>query len=208
MKGLLLKDWYMILKYCRAFLVILVIFMGVSAVSESALFFALYPMILVTMVPVTLMSYEEKSGWNIYCDTMPNTRRKVVNSKYILLLLFLGACLLLMGLSQLMRMAYTNGMNFEAFWSMIGLLAAVGLISPCLMMPVIFRFGTEKGRLFYYFLVGSLAALFVIVAKLDPEISLTGVLPTWILGAILAGAAVLFILSWGLSICFYEKREF
>ena len=45
MKGLLLKDWYMILKYCRAFLVILVIFMGVSAVSESALFFALYPMI-------------------------------------------------------------------------------------------------------------------------------------------------------------------
>ncbi len=76
MKGLLLKDWYMILKYCRAFLVILVIFMGVSAVSESALFFALYPMILVTMVPVTLMSYEEKSGWNIYCDTMPSTRKK------------------------------------------------------------------------------------------------------------------------------------
>ena len=85
---------------------------------------------------------------------MPNTRRKVVNSKYILLLLFLGACLLLMGLSQLMRMAYTNAINFEAFWSMMGLLAAVGLISPCLMMPVIFRFGTEKGRLFYYFLVG------------------------------------------------------
>ncbi len=91
---------------------------------------------------------------------------------------------------------------------MMGLLAAVGLISPCLMMPVIFRFGTEKGRLFYYFLVGSLAALFVIVAKLAPEISLTGVLPTWILGAILAGAVVLFILSWGLSIRFYEKREF
>lgn len=208
MKGLLLKDWYMILKYCKSFLVVLVIFMGVSAVGESALLFALYPMILVTMVPVTLMSYEEKSGWDIYCDTMPNTRRGMVNSKYILLLLSLGACLLLMGVSQLIRMAYTNIIDFEGFWSMMGLLTAVGLISPCLMMPVIFRFGTEKGRLFYYFLVGSLAALFMIMANLDPEVSLTGVLPPWILGAILAGAAVLFILSWGLSIRFYEKREF
>ncbi len=208
MKGLLLKDWYMMARYCRTFLVVLLIFMGVSVISESALFFLLYPVILISMVPVTLMSYEEKSGWTVCCDTMPCSRRRVVDSKYLLILLLLLACLLLTGLAQLVRMAYANAADFAALWAVTGLLGAVGLVSPSVMMPVIFRCGTEKGRLFYYILVGSLAVLFVIVAKVAPEISLTGVLPVWTLWAVLAGAVVLFVISWRLSVRFYEKREF
>ena len=39
MKGLLLKDWYMMKKYCRAYLLITVIFFAVSCVSDNNLFF-------------------------------------------------------------------------------------------------------------------------------------------------------------------------
>lgn len=35
MKGLLLKDWYMMKKYCRAYLLIAVVFIAVSLFSND-----------------------------------------------------------------------------------------------------------------------------------------------------------------------------
>lgn len=39
MKGLLLKDWYMCIRYCRAFLVLVSVFLVVSFFGTDNLFF-------------------------------------------------------------------------------------------------------------------------------------------------------------------------
>lgn len=39
MKGLLLKDWYMMRKYCRSYLLIAAVFIAVSLYSNDNLFF-------------------------------------------------------------------------------------------------------------------------------------------------------------------------
>lgn len=42
MKGLLLKDWYMMKQYCRTYPVIAVAFMALSLVDSDNLFFVFY----------------------------------------------------------------------------------------------------------------------------------------------------------------------
>ena len=58
MKGLLLKDLYQLWKYCRTFLLIVVVFLGVSFVSPENLFFSLYPAMICGVLPMTLLSYD------------------------------------------------------------------------------------------------------------------------------------------------------
>ena len=62
MKGLLLKDWYMMKKYCRAYLLIAVVFIAVSLGNEDNMFFVFYPCLLCGMIPVNLLGYDERNN--------------------------------------------------------------------------------------------------------------------------------------------------
>ena len=84
MKGLLLKDWYMVVKYCKAYLLICLVFIGVSIMSDDNFFFILYPCILCGMIPVTLLGYDERSKWDQYCAALPYTKAQIVSGKYLL----------------------------------------------------------------------------------------------------------------------------
>ena len=57
MQGLLLKDWYMIKKYCRAYLLLAIIFTVVSFFGEDNLFLIFYPCLLCGVIPVNLIAY-------------------------------------------------------------------------------------------------------------------------------------------------------
>ena len=83
MKGLLLKDWYMMKQYCRTYPVIAVAFMALSLVDSDNLFFVFYPCLLCGMIPVTLLGYDERSGWVQYSGTMPYTKIQIDSEKYL-----------------------------------------------------------------------------------------------------------------------------
>ena len=63
MRGLLLKDIYMAAKYCRAYLLLAVVFIPVSFASSENLFMIFYPCLLCGMIPVNLLGYDERSRW-------------------------------------------------------------------------------------------------------------------------------------------------
>lgn len=84
MKGLLLKDYYMLLKYCRPYALIVLIFGACSLADGGNLFMLAYPAVLCGINSVSLLAYDEKSRWQQYCETMPYTRKQVVDSKYLL----------------------------------------------------------------------------------------------------------------------------
>lgn len=90
MKGLLYKDWLMLKKYCRVYLLVLIVFLVVSVSAEESIFFSVYLMVLSSVLGVTLVSYDEKSGWERYCDTLPCPRELRVNEKYVFSLILMG----------------------------------------------------------------------------------------------------------------------
>ena len=207
MKGLLLKDFYMIKAYCRTYLLMAAIFFAVSLVQADNLFFVFYPCLFCGMIPASLLSYDERSSFQRYAATLPCTRRQVVSCKYLIGLFIQLAVLLLTGAAQGIRMA-CNG-TFAAGEYMVLMLSflVVATTASSISMPFMFKYGVERGRVAYYVMVGFVCACCVLFSDFFEE-NHGGPVSGGVLFAALAAAGVLlFIGSWCLSVKFYRERE-
>lgn len=144
MKGLLLKDFYMARKYCRAYVVIAVVF-SLLAVWGNTSFLLAYPVLLASVIPVNLISYDEKSKWSSFSGVFPYSKQQLVSVKYLMALIFLAFAIILVLVGQITRMLINNEFDVNALLSLVALLPAMGLFAPSLMLPAIFKFGAEKG---------------------------------------------------------------
>ena len=203
MKGLLRKDLYMILKYGRVLLIMAAIFLAVSVVAEENFFFIVYPVLLGGVLPVTLLSYDERFGWNRYCDALPITRKQVVDERYLMSLLSFLALYVLTLLVQAIVLLPKG--RSEDLLELAGLLPCLGLIAPALMLPITLRWGVEKGRIIYYFIIGLIVAAGLIFAN---DFAGPGrAIGRWGAAAVLLVSVIFFAGSWLLSVKLYEKRE-
>ena len=209
MKGLLLKDWFVIWKQCRYLLFVPAVFLAVSALSDDSQFFAIFAFLLSAMYPMTVMGLDEQSKWERYALTMPFRRRNLVLSKYLLSFcsLFLYGVLYL--LLVLLFKHDPEAMKVSVMLTSVGI--SIGILYSALAYPFLFKLGMEKGRIWYLILIvvvcGNGAAL---AAMLGDEISLN-LLLTWMDRLLLIlplAALALFGLSAFLSIKLYESREF
>ena len=209
MKGLLLKDWFVIWKQCRYLLFVPAVFLAVSALSDDSQFFAIFAFLLSAMYPMTVMGLDEQSKWERYALTMPFRRRDLVLSKYLLSFcsLFLYGVLYL--LLVLLFKHDPEAMKVSVMLTSVGI--SIGILYSALAYPFLFKLGMEKGRIWYLILIvvvcGNGAAL---AAMLGDEISLN-LLLTWmdcLLLILPLAALALFGLSAFLSIKLYESREF
>ena len=200
MKGLFLKDLYMIKAYFRTLIAIAVVFIISSFWGGGNMFLIIYPMIVAAMLPMSILSYDEKSRWDVYCGTLPCSKSAVVSVKYLSCLVYVAVMFALSLLVQSLRIARAGG-DMSELAVIMAMLLSIGLVGPSLMLPVIFRLGTEKGRMAYYVVIGALCALsFLLPEKLPSALANSvALLPL--------AAAALFAASWLLSIYFYRKRE-
>ncbi len=207
MKGLLLKDWYMAKKYCRAYLLIAVVFTAVSLVNGDNLFFAFYPSILCGIIPVNLLSYDELSRWLQYSETMPYTRTQIVSSKYLIGLFAQIAMMLITGIVQAIRMSLDGAFVLSDYLVFIMLLLTVSLLASSISLPFIFKLGVEKGRMAYYLMIGVVCAGSILSSTLLSKDTSMPLRPNGILPLVCVMGIAIYVLSWYLSIVFYKKRE-
>ena len=207
MKGLLLKDLYMTVKYFRNYLFILLMFLGLSFTGGDNLFLVFYPGLLGAMIPVNLLAYDERSHWDIYALTLPVSRDTVVSAKYLIGLMIQGTVYLLTGAVQALRMTVSGSFHLESYLVLMSLLWMVFLIGGSITLPFMFKMGVEKGRMAYYVMIGLICGAAAISGKAFGE-GLQAAIPFGsglILGCVLAAA--IYAGSWYLSILFYRKRE-
>ncbi len=206
MKGLLLKDLYMAAKYCRAFLVIVAIFLAISFFGGDNIFFIIYPTMIAGIIPMTLISYDERDKWMLYSGTLPYSKAQLVSVKYLIGLIFGGSTLLVSMAAAAVRMQLNGYFSLSELFATGAALLVLGLIGPTLLLPFVFKFGAEKGRIAFYLMMGIICAIAAILAGLGFQTILLMNQPG-VLGLICGGAILLYILSWRLSILFYRKRE-
>ena len=207
MKGLLLKDLYMMRKYCKAYLLITVIFIAVSFASSENLFFIFYPCLLCGMIPVNLLGYDERSKWLQYSETLPYTKAQIVSGKYLIGIGTQLAVLLITGVAQAIRMSLEGTFSLSEHLILMMLLLILSLIASSITLPFMFKLGVEKGRMAYYIMIGLVCAGSIVSSNLlasgiQSEIKFTPILPI----ICLIGIGI-YALSWYLSIVFYKKRE-
>ena len=213
MKGLLLKDAYQAWYYAKTVIVVSVVMMGVGVISmmNGANFFIVYAGFLLGMMPMTLLAYDQTSKFNEYSAALPATKEQLVGCKYIVGLcglvlaeVFAAAAL---GAAQLHWVAVDGAL-------VISTLVQVGrttLRSSTILLPLSYRFGYEKAKYAFYFMVGLVAALmgFGVSANEDGlarNLLPQGVPPLALLGIVLIVLG-LYSLSWRLSVAWYGKAE-
>lgn len=207
MSGLLLKEFYMAWKYCRLHLVITVLFLGLAMLGSSEnLFLLVYPCALASFIPATLLSYDTQSKWDVYFETLPTSRAQYVSVKYLTGLILGELVLIVTGLSQLLAMKLNGAGDMNQLWPLLCGLQVIALVPPALFLPLIFKLGVEKGRIWFLVMSGITfgggTALALGVEDWG-SFSLPGNSSVWLL----LGAIVLYALSWLLSIRLYRTRE-
>ena len=209
MKGLILKDFYMAIKYCRFYLVITVIFAIASIYGDSA-FFLFYPVLMAGIIPINLISYDEKSKWNVYAGAFPYTRREYVSVKYIVTLIFLGIGIGLIAIAQAVHMFMTGDVDWNSYVTILSVLPALGLISPCILLPTVFKLGVEKGRIVYFAVIFVVCGTFAVLGALSIDLNMGQFLHnigSWLIPTALGIGGLLLIASWNLSAYLYQRRE-
>ncbi len=206
MKGLLLKDLYMAAKYCRSFLFLVIVFLMLSLWENDNIFFTVYPTMIAGIIPMTLLSYDERNKWTLYSRTLPYSGAQLVTVKYLIGLMFGGLAYLVSLGATVVRMTINNYFSMEELLFLGTLLLVLGLIGPMLLLPFVFKYGTEKGRIIFYVMIGFLCAASVIANGLGLQ-TFIQIGNSWIWGIVVGAAVVLYLLSWRLSILFYQKRE-
>ena len=203
MKGLLLKDTYMTVRLCRMFLLLDVVFLGVWMFGNGDLFFLTYPCLLTTMVPMTLISYDEREKWDVFAATLPYSQAQIVSCKYLIGLCLSVLILAVAAVGQIFRR--TPGGTAE-FLTMLPVLMSACLLAPAVLYPFVFRFGAEKGRVVYYVVIAVVCGGSVVLQNMEVA-SLLGSLSVGSLPAGVLIAAAVYAVSWLLSIRLYAKRE-
>ena len=206
MKGLLLKDFYMMIKYCRITLAVSVMFLVLAFFNDS-LFILFYPSMICGLIPTTLLAYDERSRWLQYSMTMPYTKTQIVSSKYLIGLIGQILMLLVIAAVQAVKMRMSGSFMLREYLITLMLIAILSLFSSSVSLPFIFKLGVEKGRIAYYVMVGVACALsagtsVVLGKETTQPFAFDAVLP--VLFLIVVG---IYALSWYLSVVFFKKRE-
>ena len=207
MKGLLLKDWYMMKMYCKSYYFITGVFVALSLVSNGNMFFVFYPCLLCGMIPVNLLGYDERSRWMQYSGTMPYTKAQIVSVKYLIGLLAQLTILLVMGVAQAVKMMIADDFILGEFAVLMLLMLIVSTLTSSIPLPFIFRLGVEKGRTAYYVMIGFVCGASVLASSLFRGQLGIEIKPNLVLVILTVVGIGIYIFSWYMSIIFYNKRE-
>ncbi len=206
MAGLLYKDLYVVWKNNRMLLLMALIFLVLGGLEGESMFFILYPPLVLTALGMSSLAYDERSKWLQYADALPYGRRKLVASKYLLSAMACGVCVLLTVVFQLWSGAFRGGLDPAGLILLLGAVVLVSTVQAVILLPVSFRFGTEKSRFVYLICLGGFgAASFMLpvpgyVLPLPWPVTAVGL-------GIIAGCAVLWVASYLLAAKLYAGRE-
>ena len=206
MKGLLLKDWYMTLRHYRFVFPISAVFILLAVFSENASFmFTVYPCLLLAMIPYSSYAYDERDHWLSYLGALPVSRGQYVSAKYVTALIAVAGMVLVDAAAELV-----HGLTSGVFsWATLPYMAAGGcmsLLMPALLMPLVLRFGAEKGRLVYYMLIGGMAVAMITLLGGSSE-TMTGFGYGPVLPILMGVVAFVFAASWVLSAALFRRRD-
>lgn len=171
MKSLILKDLYNIGHNARSLVFSMIMCAGILVFTTGGQGFVYMSTIIFTMMILTTFAFDENCKWNNYAMTMPVSKKDMVISKYVVMIIFAvtGAVVGLLFGAVFTVAAKTVEMNTENVLAMFTNAAAAfltGIIFGSMEIPLVFRFGTEKSRLLMFFSFLVPAALFFGIYKL------------------------------------------
>jgi ABC-2 type transport system permease protein len=206
MKGLILKDLYVVRKYA------LMVF-GIIAIFSFASTFSVFTAVFCVALAMNAFAYDNICKWDQYATSLPISRKTLVLSKYITTFLFMIGCIFVQAIMLfLSSLIHHTAFSVDSLLP-LALLSGMTLISNSIFLPLIFKFGTEKARIVFIIAIvvlGGIAGAFTGFYSTGNSAelfntSMSIVLP--ILSIIPFVALGLYVISYFVSVALYSTRD-
>ncbi len=211
MKGLLMKDMILLKPQLKIYLIIMVFWFMIARWNGQPGFFGGLMVMFALMIPMTTIGYDDACKWPAFALTAPVSRFKLVMSKYIILFLTMLVLSIIVFVGALIMGEDAAGSLF-----MTVAMLPFGMIMAAVLLPIIFKFGVEKGRFaflaFIAFVVAAVVAggrkLSTLAADGDIVESLLSMSRGTMIAAVVLVTAAATIISILISKEIYDKKEF
>ena len=149
MKGLILKELYLIKSFSKQYVLLMVLMGAWSVFVHNISFVAIYVMVLGSSMVLSTTSMDEAVSFHKFAVTMPVNARTLVKSKYVILFLTVGVGELLVWLfSAAVNLLPTGSMEIVGMEGMI-VTGCLFLSANAASIPVMFKVGVTKSRYTY-----------------------------------------------------------
>ena len=204
MSGLLIKDFYTIVKQLKLVLIFLVIMVAIPGINQSA-----FAMIYFAMMPITVMAFDERSKWDSLAATMPYATKDIVLSKYLLGYIGMGAVSMIsLAAHEISKLLQHSTLTEEEAIAIL-LIACVALILLAINLPFIFWLGVEKGRIVFMIIVAATVFSMMVVGDQVKKILASSTMnPALLLGLAVFVTILVNLISISISNAIYLKKTY
>lgn len=162
MLGLLRKDFFNLSSQLKIYLFIPLTAIAFCIWQHSFSFTQTMLSILIIFVPLSAFAYDEMSDFNTYALTLPVTKHQIVLSKYVLsaiLTVVVIVLAVLIGFIITITPIDLKVQDWKEYFAIIFIMAIMMNFINCILMPLMFRFGTEKARIILMILFFGVGAI-------------------------------------------------
>lgn len=210
MKSLILKDLISFRSYLKTLLIFIAFFAIVTFSMDNVSFMSGMIILWLSMLPVTSLSYDQHSKWDLYSQALPVSRRQIIMAKYVLGLLIISVAsviaIILNVIVSLMKSVEIEWIQLIAANIAIGLVALVFL---SILFPLVYKYGVEKSRMFMLIIIAIPSVLFMAIPNLNTKLQFLDAVTPELVFAV-AAMIVLFIMvaSYKVSLKIYTAKDF
>ena len=154
-RGLLLKDIFELSAQCRVQLVLTGVYLLLPLFIRGIELFASVGMMLLAMMPVYALGYDERCRWERYALAMPVRKSDLFWSRFLL-----GVIAVALGAAVQVLVAPLAGRG--DLLSSLAVTAPAAILYLLIVLPLMMKLGVEKGR----FLLLLLTAAFMLLSGL------------------------------------------
>lgn len=209
MKGLLLKDYYQLIKNCKMFFLFDIFFLAVSFFYKDGMMFTGFPVMFSGILPLTLLSYDEREGWMDYCGTLPFSEKQIVSAKFLFGLIAQLVTAVVVAVVVFVRSIVFPEYGFPESLMVVGVMFIASLVFPALCLPFCYKFGTEKGRIAYLIVIaittGLCMPMYGTIVDLFEKNKAGN--SNILFPLILIGITVVYVISWLVSIPLLKSKK-
>lgn len=213
MKGLVIKDVLNLAKYLKTVFFVMVLYAVIFIPNNMGSAVSGMVILMMTMSVITSLSYDEMAKWDKYALTMPISRKDIVKSKYVVMVLLslIGSLMgILLGsvagfISHNLVISQVVAENCVVF--------AVAVIMGSMILPLLYRFGVERSRILMIlvFLIPTFLVVGGIYLAKNFGLSMTVINEKALITGLSVGLPILLVVSlvcsYFVSVKIYSKKD-
>lgn len=166
MKGLLIKDYKLILNQKNFFCLMIALSVGMLLFSDDVIFPLGFLIFVISLFTISTISYDDYNNGYAFLFTLPITRKKYVEEKYCFGLLLGSFSWILTTILGSMIILNRGVFPIQEFFLCSLFILATMIIFLSITLPFQLKFGGEKGRIALIGVLGAISIIGIVINQI------------------------------------------